>query len=405
MSGDATARIRVLMVSKACLVGAYQRKLEEMAAFSDIDLTVLVPPQWREPGGAMLHLERAHVDGYTLLAEPMAFNGDFHLHFYPRLARHFRRVRPNIVHIDEEPYNLATFHATWLARRHGARVLFFTWQNLNRRYPFPFNWIEHYNLSHADWGVAGNHEAVEVCRAKGYQGPMTVIPQFGVDPDLFHPLAKPEPGEERGFAIGCVARLVEEKGVDVLLRAAAGLPGVWRVYVLGVGPQRQALGRLAHELRIADRVVFDQPVPSTQMPAYLTGLDVLVLSSRTRPNWKEQFGRILVEAMACGVPVVGSTCGEIPQVIGDAGLIFPEDDANALRDALMRVQRNAELRCDLAKRGRARVLANFTQKQVAAATVEAYRQMMSDAARRRADVQRDARRETSLDTDSPQVYD
>jgi glycosyltransferase involved in cell wall biosynthesis len=367
---------RVLMISKACLVGAYQRKLEEIASFPDVALTVIVPPLWRSPGGAITHLERAHVTGYDLLVEPMALNGNFHLHFYPRLARHLARIRPHVVHIDEEPYNLATLQATWLARRYGARALFFSWQNLNRRYPFPFNVIEQYNLRHASLGIAGNHEAVAVWRAKGYTGPMSVIPQFGVDPDIFKPGKRAEAGGLQGLAIGCVARLTPEKGIDVLLRAAAGLPGVWRVYVLGSGPQRRALESLAHELGLADRVVFDAPISSTQMPAYLTELDVLVLPSRTRPNWKEQFGRVLIEAMACGVPVVGSTCGEIPQVIGDAGLIFAEDDATALRDALGRLQRDDGLRRDLAARGRARVVAPFTQKQIAAETVEAYRRMM-----------------------------
>ena len=368
--------IRVLMISKACLVGAYQRKLEEIATVPDVALTVVVPPLWREPGGAITRLERAHVTGYDLLVEPMALNGNFHLHFYPRLARHLARIRPHVVHIDEEPYNLATLQATWLARRYGARPLFFSWQNLNRRYPFPFNVIEQYNLRHASFGIAGNHEAVAVWRAKGYTGPMRVIPQFGVDPDIFKPGKRAEAGGPKGLAIGCVARLTPEKGVDVLLRAAAGLPGVWRVYVLGSGPQRRALESLAHELDLSDRVVFDAPISSTQMPAYLTELDVLVLPSRTRPNWKEQFGRVLIEAMACGVPVVGSTCGEIPQVIGDAGVIFAEDDVAALRDALSRLQRDDGLRRDLAARGRARVLAHFTQKQIAAETVEVYRQTM-----------------------------
>jgi glycosyltransferase involved in cell wall biosynthesis len=208
---------------------------------------------------------------------------------------------------------------------------------------------------------------------------MTVIPQFGVDPDLFKPDDKTESSRERGLAIGCVARLIEDKGIDVLLRAVADLPGVWRLYILGVGPLRQPLEALAHELGLADRVVFEKPISSTQMPAYLNGLDALVLPSRTRPHWKEQFGRVLVEAMACGVPVIGSTCGEIPNVIGDAGLVFPEENVAALRDALMRLQRDDALSRDLAARGRARVLAYYTQKQVAAATVQMYRQMMHPA--------------------------
>ena len=375
MTDSAPTRIRVLMISKACLVGAYQRKLEEIAAFPDVALTVIVPPTWRNPGGPTTYLERAHVTGYELLAEPIALNGHFHLHFYPNLARHLARVRPHIVHIDEEPYNLATLQAMWLARRHRARALFFTWQNLDRRYPFPFSWIEQYNLRHASFGIAGNHEAVAVWRAKGYTGPMSVIPQFGVDPDIFKPVNKAEAESRKGFAVGCVARSVPEKGIDVLLRAVAGLPGVWRLYVLSSGPQRHALESLAHELDLADRVVFDNPIPSTQMPAYLTGLDALVLPSLTRPNWKEQFGRVLIEAMACGVPVVGSTCGEIPEVIGDSGLIFPEGDVDALRNALLRLQRDDELRRDLSARGRVRVLAHYTQKQIAAETVAVYRQL------------------------------
>jgi glycosyltransferase involved in cell wall biosynthesis len=375
MSKSLAARIRVLMISKACLVGAYQRKLEEIAAHPDVALTVVVPPRWHDSTGATVYLERTHVTGYELLEEPLAFNGHFHLHFYPHLARRLASVQPHIVHIDEEPYNLATFQAMWLARRRGARALFFTWQNLNRDYPFPFNWIERYNLRHASFGIAGNHEAVTVWQKKGYAGPMTVIPQFGVDPEIFKPQRR-EGGDQAGFAIGCVVRLVEEKGVDVLLRAVAGLPGIWRVYVLNTGPQRRALENLAGELGLADRVVFDNPIPSTQMPAYLAGLDALVLPSRTRPNWKEQFGRVLIEAMACGVPVIGSTCGEIPQVIGDAGLIFPEDDVAALHSALLRLLRDEALRRDLSQRGRARVLARFTQNQVAADTVAVYRQMM-----------------------------
>jgi glycosyltransferase involved in cell wall biosynthesis len=112
------------------------------------------------------------------------------------------------------------------------------------------------------------------------------------------------------------------------------------------------------------------------MPAYYHQLDTLVVPSRTRPNWKEQFGRVLVEAMACGVPVVGSDSGEIPHVIGDAGLIFPEDQIDVLRAHLARLLGNADLRADLARRGRERVLARFTQAQVAAQTYQVYRSVL-----------------------------
>ena len=102
--------MRILMISKACVVGAYQKKLEEMARLPELELTLVVPPYWRDERG-VLELERQHTEGYELVVEPMTFNGNFHLHFYPGLGKQIRRVRPDLVHIDEEPYNLATAHA------------------------------------------------------------------------------------------------------------------------------------------------------------------------------------------------------------------------------------------------------------------------------------------------------
>lgn len=369
--------MRVLMLSKACLVGAYQRKLEEIARFPDIELTVAMPPSWRD-GSRVIYLERAHTAGYELVVEPIAFNGSFHLHFYPRLGRLLRALAPDIVHIDEEPYNFATFHALWLAKRFGARALWFTWQNLNRRYPLPFRLIECYNLRHADYGIAGSQGAAVVWREKGYTGPLAVVPQFGVDPNIF----APRPGERdssRGFLIGYVGRLVPEKGVDLLLEAVAGLPGVWRLTIVGAGPERERLEVLARHLGLADRVSFEGTIPSLHMPAFYRELDALVLPSRSRPNWVEQFGRVLIEAMACGVPVVGSDCGEIPNVVGDAGLIFPEGDAETLREHLMHLMRDPDLWVGLARCGRERVLAHFTQAQIAARTVAVYQEMMAGA--------------------------
>jgi glycosyltransferase involved in cell wall biosynthesis len=366
--------MRVLMISKACVIGIYQRKLEEIATFPDVELMVAVPPSWRD-GSRLIRLERAHTNGYELVVEPVVFNGNFHLHFYPHLGRRLQAFAPDIVHIDEEPYNLATYHAMRLARRFGARALWFTWQNLNRRYPPPFRQIERYNLRHTDYAIAGSTGAAAVWREKGYTGPLAVIPQFGVDPSFFTPCPD-RPDSSRGFIVGYAGRLVFEKGVDLLLEAVAGLESEWRLAILGAGPERDRLEVLARRLALTDRVSFEGQMPSLRIPAFYHALDVLVLPSRSRPNWIEQFGRVLIEAMACGVPVIGSDCGEIPNVVGDAGLIFPEGDAEALRECLTRLMHAPDLRTDLARRGRERVLAHFTQVQIAAQTVAVYRDLV-----------------------------
>lgn len=372
--------MRVLMLSKACLVGAYQTKLEEIAAFDEVELSVIVPPQWNDPAGPVF-LERSHTNGYRFLVDPIRFNGDFHLHYYPRLGPRVRQIRPHILHIDEEPYNLATWLAMRQARAADAKCLFFSWQNLNRHYPFPFRLLERQVLKGVDYAIMGNQEAARVWRAKGYHGPYRVIPQFGVDPHVFRP--PPQRDRGRGFTIGSAnRRLVPEKGIDLLLRAAAGLPGVWRLHIAGEGPARPFLAQLAQELGIEDRVCFDGAIPSHQMPAYLQQLDVLVLSSRSLPNWKEQFGRILVEAMACGVAVVGSNSGEIPHVIGSAGLIFPEEEVDALQARLLQIMKSETLRDELGQKGRQRVLEKYTQAQIAAQTVAVYREMLAEAPKR-----------------------
>lgn len=366
--------MRVLIVSKACVVGAYQSKLEAIASFPDVTLMAVVPPSWREPGREAL-LEYAYTKGYTLAVEPIRFNGSFHLHFYPYLGRRLADFKPDIVHIDEEPYNWATCHTMLLARRQGARTLWFTWQNLYRRYPPPFCLIERYTLRHADGAIAGSVGAATVWRRKGYRGPLAVIPQFGVLPDVYRPRETEFPAT-RPPQIGFVGRLVPEKGVDLLLKALSDIRTPWRLVIAGDGPQRSYLETLAAHMGIAERISFVGHLPSLEIPSLYQELDMLVLPSRSRPNWVEQFGRVLVEAMACGIPVIGSDCGEIPNVIGDAGLIFPEGDILTLRSCLMKLIEDHGLRVELGQKGRERVLACYTQERIAAQSVAFYHYLL-----------------------------
>ncbi len=376
------------MVSKALVVGTYQRKLEELARQPGVELTAIVPRAWRGQTSSV-QLERAHTTGYDLLVAPLAFNGLYHFHFYPTLGRLLRSLRPDVLHMDEEPYNLATWHALRLGRATGAKGLFFTWQNLQRGYPWPFSAFERANYHSAAYAIAGNQAAVGVLRAKGYAGRVAVIPQFGVDPDIFSPESEPgpsahpsqarPPGAPRpSYVVGYAGRLVPEKGVDVLIRACAGLPGRdWSLEIVGDGTEQPRLSALAETLDISQQVRFTGQQPSSMLPSIYHSWDVLVLPSVSRPNWVEQFGRVLIEAMACGLPVIGSSCGEIPNVIGDAGLIYPEADVAALRDGLAGLAADPVRRADLAARGRARVLAHFTQAQVALATFRVYQEMVS----------------------------
>ncbi len=370
--------MRVVLVSKALVVGAYQKKAEEIAR-QGVELTVLTPPSWRDRRGTQA-AERLHTVGYELRTIPILFNGAYHMHLYPTLVKELRELKPEVVHVDEEPYNLATLLGVRAARAVGAKPIFFTWQNLLRRYPPPFNWFERTVYRACSVAIAGNAEAREVLIRKQYRGEIVVLPQFGVDPNIFRPptgldgeMSARRRGQEGAFHIGYAGGLLPEKGLDLLLRACAGLEGSWRLTLVGSGEELEALRNLASECGAADRITLGVRLPSGEMPGFYRSLDLLVLPSRTRPNWKEQFGRVLIEAMASGVPVIGSSSGEIPNVIGDAGLVFPEGDIESLRSQLQRLMQDRAARNHLAEAGRQRVLDHYTMEEIARRTVAAYR--------------------------------
>jgi len=368
--------MRVMLLSKAMVVGPYQKKAEELARMPDVELLVVVPHVWQEPRGNVQVLERQYTEGYDLLEAPMYLNGKYHYHYYPTIGRIARRFRPDVFHIDEEPYNFATWHAMQAGKQVGAKMCFFTWQNIPKHYPPPFAQMERAVYAGVHAGIAGNQAGLEIMRDKGFAKPAVVIPQFGFDPLIYQPPPpKPRPANHIP-TIGYIGRLVEEKGVQVLLEAVALLRPHYRVEIIGTGYYRTELEILASRLGIRDRITFRNSVAALKVPEALNGFDVLVVPSLTRANWMEQFGRVIVEAMGCEVPVVGSDSGEIPNVIGDAGIIVPEGNAEQLALRLHELLEDREMRRDLATRGRQRMLTQFTQRQVAQRHYQLYLSML-----------------------------
>jgi len=365
------------MLSKALVAGTSQRKLEELARCPGVELTLVTPPYWQHDNGTKQMLEKLYTAGYNMIVTPMARNGNYHLHAYPKLGEIMREVQPEIVHIDEEPFNFATFQAMRLAYHHKARALFFTWQNLYRDYPPPFRQMELYNYKRAAAALAGNREAVDVLRRKGYKKSVHVIPQFGFDTEIYKRSAPRKPRTPGApFTLGFLGRLVETKGLVTTVEALTHLPDYCQAVFVGDGSMKSVLEAEAARLGVSQRVIIRPGVPTYEAPEILAAFDVHVLPSRTFPNWKEQFGRTLAESMACQTPVIGSDCGEIPYVIGDAGLVFPEGNAPELAARVRQLLDNPQLYTELAARGRQRVLENYTQGQIARQTFEVYQEMM-----------------------------
>jgi glycosyltransferase involved in cell wall biosynthesis len=179
------------------------------------------------------------------------------------------------------------------------------------------------------------------------------------------------------FVIGFASRMVAEKGPQLLVEAASHLAGDWTLLFIGKGPARAEVLRRAEQLGIRDKLCFVDNVPHLEFVHYLRAMDVLVLPSFSTPVWKEQYAGGLLQAMACKIPAVGSTCGEIPNVLSDAGMIFPETDVSALMRCLYDLQTKPSLRAELIARGSKRVQ-EYSWEELAQQTYAVWGRLLSD---------------------------
>jgi len=372
--------MRVLVFSHSYVVEANHAKLEHLARMPGLDLSLICPRRVRREFGTY-PVERTEHPDYAILPLRTVYPSHNFRFFYLAAGREMARLAPDVVHVEEEPWSFAAWQALRHCRKHPeARLIVFTWENLRRSHPWPHPAIERAVHAAAHAAIAGNAEAADILREKGFPRPIHVLPQFGVDESLYAPSDQAELRQSlglRGTVLGFAGRLVPEKGLEVLLDAAAELEGDWSLLAVGGGPLRHTVAERLAQPPFAGRAVLLDTVPHLDMPRYLACMDVLVLPSRAAPHWKEQFGHVLIEAMACAVPVVGSTCGEIPNVVGDAGLVFPEGDARELRSALARLLASPAERAALATAGRRRVVERYTNAHIAQATHAIYQQVLS----------------------------
>ena len=379
------------MLSKALVVGAYQKKAEELAALPDVELTVAVPPSWREPGAVEQRARAAYSHAATGWSSCRSGSTAGTMSTSSRQSVGWSRRPGPMCFIStrsrstSRPPGHAGRGPLWRA------LLLLQLGQYRSALPAAIRWFERYNFRHATHAIAGAHEAAAILRRHGYGGPISVLPQFGVDPDIFSPYQN-QSVEDRGWRIekddsqSSIVHLIVNlrrrlprpagaaEGFARSDRGAAAAAGHVRVRLIGDGVQKAQLLARAAELGVHERVELVEW--TSDVPGELRRLDALVLPSRTTSGWKEQFGRVLPEAMSCGVPVIGSSSGEIPNVIGDAGLIFPEGDVRALAAAIGRLAGDPALRAELGRRGRSRVLERYTQAALARQYYEVYRAMV-----------------------------
>lgn len=388
--------MRILVASHTYIVDLNCEKLRALANLEPgIEVTVVVPRRW-QPGGVqnkIIETQRCESGAFRVV--PISNFSQNHqglLTFGTDLISLLRQFRPQIIQVEQGSKALAYTQMIMLNQLLGlkAKNLFFTWWNLPYELKFPISLLETYNLHHTHGLVAGNLDGAEILRQHGYKNPVKVMPQLGVDETLFLPQSQPELASELGiqtndFVVGFVGRFVEEKGLITLLSALSNLKNSsWKLLLLGRGPLQQILTDKAAESGITDRLICVESVPHNQVPRYINLMNTLVLPSQTSyqfktltsVGWKEQFGHVLIEAMACKVPVIGSDSGEIPHVIGNAGLVFPEGNVQALANCLNQLMEQPELVKKFSELGYQKAMSQYTNKALAKQQLDFYKEIL-----------------------------
>lgn len=326
--------MRVLRISHSSTVPAWRGRERALRALGH-DVTLLAA-RHGDAGGAEVTLT-ADEEPQTIPVDTWGRHPALFLYAPVPLWRVLGE-RWDVVDIHEEPFSLATAEVRLLKalRRNSAPYVLYTAQNLRKSYPIPFRWLERSALRNAAGISACNTEAARITQSKGFPGRARVIP-LGVD-DVDEAPAHAE--RARGgnshaqITVGFIGRLVPEKGIEVLMDAVARSPQL-ALRIAGAGPLEDGLAERAEAYGISARFEFVGTISPDSVGAFYRGVDVLAVPSLATARWTEQFGRVAVEAMAFGTPVVSSDAGSLPDVVGGAGIVVPQGDAATLSDALL----------------------------------------------------------------------
>jgi glycosyltransferase involved in cell wall biosynthesis len=364
-------RRRLLTLSHSYVVALNRRLARELhRAAGDRWEVVAAAPRFFHGDLRPIQLEEEPGRGYRLEGLTALGSRSLHLFVYGPSLAPLLREGWDVVHAWEEPYVACGLQVAALTPS-SSRLVFSTFQNLPKSFPPPFRQFERYALRRAAGWIGWGHTVTAAQAGRpGYRERPHATLTPGVDVEAFRPdaAARAARRQQLGWegdvpVVGYLGRFVEEKGLGLLQRALGRLEVPWRALFIGGGPLEGELRAFA--ARHPGRAAVVTGVPHDDVPSWLNAMDVLAAPSQSRAHWKEQFGRMLVEAAACGVPAVASDSGEIPHTVGEGGLVVGESDEAGLGAALARLLGDAAARRELGERARARAHAEFSWSVVA----------------------------------------
>lgn len=338
-------------------------------------LRLLVPRRWRHLGHTYAG-ER--VTG--IAADEITFVGTLfsasHMTYVmnPKVVLHqLASFAPTHILIEEDPHSMIGLEVVAAAQLvcPKAAIGFFIWDNIDRRHRGLRGLLKtaftSWSFARTALVICGNRRAQALLAAKDFMGRSCVLPQLAVEPSLYSMTAS---HSRNPPTIAFVGRLVPEKGLFVLFDALSRILDVpWNLTLVGDGPSRALLEERAKCLD--GRVRFLGAVSQDAVPSLFGDFDVFVLPSIATRAWEEQFGYAMAQAMMSSCGIIATRSGAIPEVLGDAGMLIPENDVAALEMALRELVTNGTLRHTLGRLARRRAIERFNPTVVAAGYLDA----------------------------------
>ncbi|MCB1152433.1 glycosyltransferase [bacterium] len=354
--------MRVVIVGHTYVVAFNRGKLRHLSDLG-VEWTLIAPRTWPERDFGDKPFEDE--DGLPGVLLPAVGKGHVRKYRFDDadLMRALADFAPDIVHVEAEAGSRVALQVA-RCKPAAARLSQFVWENIPTGLR-PHAVAMRRNYGKIDHLFCGSTGARDAAARDGYRGPASVIAQVGIDPAEARDIAPNRHYTADTFVVGFVARLDRKKGIFDLFDAFDRCSAPAGLVIVGDGPDRDAVIERAAQSPKRAQINIVGAVDHDRVAAELKGMDVLVLPSRTTRGWMEQFGHILIEAMAVDVPVVGSSSGAIPEVVGEAGVIFPEGDVDGLAQILDRLAQEPDERRRLTEAGRSRVERHYHDRRVA----------------------------------------
>ncbi|MCU5326115.1 glycosyltransferase [Bacillus cereus group sp. BfR-BA-01428] len=377
--------MKVLILCCGAWIEVWNSYLKGVADLDGVQLTVATTTPSDKGLNRLEEIKQRNVNVkiYKGMAEKLT--GHAATAIFPSEIKELFKQKPDVIHIIGEAGYISTWQAIKLKKKYcpEARLTIRAAQNIYHKYIFPFSLIEKISYKNVNHICPVSTQAIDVLRQKGYEGEVTVIPN-GFDKEVFSPQLDVELKTKLGldnFVIGYVGNFTLQKGIYNLIEAFAQIKNKdAKLFMIGRGPEKENLIEKIKRLDIEDRVVIIDYVEQLKLPIYMSCMDVLVLPSKQMKYagsklakvlpflqipWAEQFGRVLVEGMACKIPIIGSSSGSIPDVVSDVGLIFEENNSDDLAMKLDYMIENEDFRNQCVENGYIKAYEKYTWDKVA----------------------------------------